>query len=89
MQQNIISNIQVGAIQSDPPKIKTDKIDDAILNKQDDNSYEEPVTDNNPKKQDSDREENKQDDFEYTDTGEFEEASQITNTDPDKNEEFL
>ena len=87
--QNTISNIPVGAIQNDPPKIKTDKTDDAILNKQDDNSYEEPVTDNTPKEQDTNKEENKQADFEYADNGEFEEASQITNTDTDRSEDYL
>ena len=87
MQQNKLSNIPASEVQIDPSKIKPGNKDNVILNKQDENSYEEPVTDNTPKKQETTREEVRQDDFEYPDNGEFEEGAQITNT--DTNEEFI
>ena len=72
---------------NEPPKNKPDKIDNAVVNKQDDNSYEEPVTDNTTKQQDKRTETEKKKDFEYKDTDGFDNGSQITNT--DSNDEYL
>lgn len=72
---------------NEPPKIKTDNKDDAILNQQDDNSYEEPVTENSPKKSESGKSQDTNKNFEYTDDGEFENGSHLTDTNP--NDEFL
>ncbi len=55
-----------------PPKPKVDNVDTAIVNKQDDNSYEEPVTDNTIKQKEENKQADVKTDFEYTESGEFE-----------------
>ena len=86
MKQNIRSIETTGGdnylTKKDPPKIKTDKVDSAIVNKQDDNSYEEPVTDNTTKKTDTEKLTENKNDFEYAESGEFEDGTQLTDTNP-------
>lgn len=84
-------NKQVSSIyeHNDPPKPKVDKDNEAILNKEDDNSYEEPVTDNIPKTQESNKEkaEKQEENFEYKNEGEFDNGSDIKPVNPE--EEYL
>ena len=70
-----------------PPRPKIDKVDTAIVNKQDDNSYEEPVTDNTNKQKNDGNQSEKKVDFEYTESGEFENDSHLEDT--NSHDDFL
>ena len=72
---------------NDPPKNKLNKSNNAIVNKQDDNSYEEPVTDNTSPKENNEPRTNAKKSFEYSDSGEFENDTHILDTNP--NDEYL
>jgi len=72
---------------NDPPKNKLNKSNDAIVNRQDDNSYEEPVTDNTSPKENNEPRTSPKKSFEYSDSGEFENDTHISDTNP--NDEYL
>jgi hypothetical protein len=79
----------------EPPKPKLDKLNEAIINGQPDdtnnNNYEEPVTDNTPKKEEPEKqqENNAAKDFEYIDDGEANNSSNVTETDTNPKDEYL
>ncbi|MES2646484.1 MAG: hypothetical protein V4717_06385 [Bacteroidota bacterium] len=75
------------AIVSSPPRPKVDKVDNAIVNKQDDNSYEEPVTDNTIKQKEDNKQVDTKTDFEYTESGEFENENHLEDT--NSHDDFL
>ena len=90
MDQNIESVVlanETNYTTKEPPKNKLDKVDNAVVNKQDDNSYEEPVTDNTNKQQDTGKQTETKKGFEYTDSGEFENDTHLTDT--NSNDDFL
>lgn len=80
---------------ADPPKNKLDKLNEAIINGQpndsNNNNYEEPVTDNTPKKNESEKqpESTTKKNFEYKNDGEFDNGSQVTETDSSPDGEYL
>jgi len=90
MNVNIVSDTSLMAWQlsgNEPPKNKLDKVNESILNKEDDNSYEEPVTDNTGKQTDAGKESMTQKNFEYIDDGEFKSDKPVADENP--GEEFL
>jgi hypothetical protein len=68
------------------PKNKSEGKKEKLLNRQDDNSYDEVEETKEPKKEQGKQEDTNKD-FEYSDSGEFQNDSVVTDTNP--NDEYL